>query len=90
MNLLLPEQEIQLCLMFLDDQNYIGTHLLFIDGKDIGFQPQNIERLIRADKDIACGIYPRKCIHWNQVIDAVKKIQILQKMKYLTKVLLQS
>ena len=58
--------------MFLDDQNYIGTHLLFIDA-DIGFQPQNIERLIRADKDIACGIYPRKCIHWNQVIDAVKK-----------------
>jgi len=58
--------------MFLDDQNFIGTHLLFIDA-DIGFQPQNIERLIRADKDIACGIYPRKCIHWNQVIDAVKK-----------------
>ena len=58
--------------MFLDDQNYIGTHLLFIDA-DIGFQPHNIERLIRADKDIACGIYPRKCIHWNQVIDAVKK-----------------
>ena len=58
--------------MFLDDQNYIGTHLLFIDA-DIGFQPENIERLIRADKDIACGIYPRKCIHWNQVIDAVKR-----------------
>ena len=58
--------------MFLDDQDYIGTHLLFIDA-DIGFQPENIERLIRADKDIACGIYPRKCIHWNQVIDAVKR-----------------
>ena len=57
--------------MFLDDQNYVGTHLLFVDA-DIGFVPQNIERLIRADKDIACGIYPRKCIHWNQVRDAVK------------------
>jgi len=56
--------------MFLDDQNYIGTHLLFIDA-DIGFQPENIERLIRADKDIACGIYPRKCIHWDQVRDAL-------------------
>ena len=63
--------------MFLDDQNYIGTHLLFIDA-DIGFQPQNIERLIRADKDIACGIYPRKCIHWNKVIDAVKKPNITE------------
>jgi len=58
--------------LFLDDQNYVGTHLLFVDA-DIGFQPENIERLIRANKDIACGIYPRKCIHWNQVIDAVKK-----------------
>ena len=57
--------------MFLDDQNFIGTHLLFIDA-DIGFVPHNIERLIRADKDIACGIYPRKCIHWEKVIQAVK------------------
>ena len=57
--------------MYLDDKDYIGTHLLFIDA-DIGFQPANIERLIRADKDIVCGIYPRKCIHWNQVIDAVR------------------
>ena len=57
--------------MFLDDQNFIGTHLLFIDA-DIGFVPHNIERLIRADKDIACGIYPRKCIHWEKIIQAVK------------------
>jgi predicted lactoylglutathione lyase len=58
--------------MFLDDTKYISTHLLFIDA-DIGFEPANVERLIRADKDIACGIYPRKCIHWDQVINAVKK-----------------
>ena len=57
--------------LFLDDQDYVGSHLLFVDA-DIGFVPENIERLIRANKDIACGIYPRKCIHWNQVIDAVK------------------
>ena len=57
--------------MFLDDQDYIGTHLLFIDA-DIGFGPINVDRLIRADKDIVCGIYPRKCIHWDQVIKAVK------------------
>lgn len=58
--------------MFMDDQNFIGTHLLFIDA-DIGFTNDNIERLIRADKDIVCGIYPRKCIHWNQVRDAIKE-----------------
>ena len=57
--------------MFLDDQDYIGTHLLFIDA-DIGFVPQNIERLIRADKDIVCGIYPRKCIHWEKIRGVLK------------------
>jgi len=58
--------------MFLDDTNFVGTHLLFVDA-DIGFDNDNIERLIRADKDIACGIYPRKCVHWDQVIKAVKE-----------------
>jgi glycosyltransferase involved in cell wall biosynthesis len=58
--------------MFLDDKNFVGSHLLFIDA-DIGFGTGNIERLIRADKDIVCGIYPRKCIHWNQVKDALIK-----------------
>ena len=58
--------------MFLDDTNFVGTHLLFVDA-DIGFNSENIERLIRADKDIACGIYPRKCIHWDKVINAVKQ-----------------
>ena len=57
--------------MFLDDTKYVGTHLLFVDA-DIGFEPANVERLIRVDKDIACGIYPRKCVHWDQVITAVK------------------
>jgi hypothetical protein len=62
---------------------YVGTHLLFIDS-DIGFELQKIlNALIRADKDIVCGIYPRKCVHWDQVINAVKKILILQKMKSL-------
>ena len=58
--------------MMMDQKDYVATHLLFIDA-DIGFQPMNIERLIREDKDIACGIYPRKCIHWDKVISAVKK-----------------
>ena len=58
--------------MFLDDKDYVGSHLLFIDA-DVGFGPANIDRLIRADKDIVCGIYPRKCIHWDQVIRAVKE-----------------
>ena len=58
--------------MFLDDQNFIGTHLLFIDA-DIGFNAQNIERLLCVDKDIACGIYPRKHIHWENVQKLLKE-----------------
>ena len=58
--------------MMMDQKEFIATHMLFIDA-DIGFQPQNIERLVCADKDVVCGIYPRKCHHWDQVIDAVKQ-----------------
>jgi hypothetical protein len=48
-----------------------ATHLMFIDA-DIGFNPQDIPRMITADKDIICGIYPKKEINWVQVTEAVK------------------
>ena len=48
--------------MMMDAQDYVATHLLFIDA-DIGFTWRNVERLICADKDIACGVYPRKHLH---------------------------
>ena len=52
--------------MMLDQQDFIATHLLFIDA-DIGFSWKNIERLICADKDVVCGIYPRKHIHLEKI-----------------------
>lgn len=58
--------------MMMDQTDYVATHLLFIDA-DIGFQPQNIERLLCFDKDIVCGVYPRKHIHWEKVIDTLKQ-----------------
>jgi hypothetical protein len=58
--------------MMMDQTDYVATHLLFIDA-DIGFNAQNIERLLCADKDVVCGIYPRKCIHWEKVIAEFKK-----------------
>lgn len=42
------------------------THLMFIDA-DIGFTPQQVERLLLLDQDIAAGMYPVKVIHWPQV-----------------------
>ena len=46
------------------------THLMFIDS-DIGFNPQDIIKMVEADKDIICGLYPKKEINWNQVSEAV-------------------
>jgi hypothetical protein len=49
-----------------------ATHLMFIDA-DIGFNPADIVRMVRADKDIICGMYPKKEINWKSVSDAVKQ-----------------
>lgn len=42
-----------------------ATHLLFIDA-DIGFLPQNVFRLLDADKDVAAAVYPLKRIDWEK------------------------
>ena len=47
---------------FLD--NPAATHLLFVDA-DIGFEPQQVERLLRLDKDFAGALYPLKSIDWD-------------------------
>jgi len=44
--------------MMMDQTDFAASHLLFIDA-DIGFHWQNIERLLCADKDVVCGIYPK-------------------------------
>ena len=44
------------------------THLLFIDS-DIKFRGADIMAMLEVDKDIICGIYPKKEINW----DSVKK-----------------
>ena len=50
------------------------THMLFIDS-DIRFIPEQIPPMIEADKDIICGIYPKKEINWQQVREAVGRGQ---------------
>jgi hypothetical protein len=47
---------------FLD--NPATTHLLFVDA-DIGFEPQQVERLLQFDKDFAGALYPLKSIDWD-------------------------
>ena len=46
-----------------------ATHLMFIDA-DIGFNPRDIVTMLTCDKDITCGIYPKKGINWETIKEA--------------------
>lgn len=47
-------------------------YLMFIDA-DIGFSGKDVLTLIEADRDIACGIYPKKEINWSSVRRGVQE-----------------
>lgn len=49
---------------FLDDAD--ATHLLFIDA-DIGFEPDQVLRLIACAADMCAAVYPIKRIDWDKV-----------------------
>ena len=46
------------------------SHLMFIDA-DIEFHAEDILSMVDANKDVICGIYPRKQLDWEQVAQAV-------------------
>ena len=46
------------------------THLMFIDA-DIKFDPNAILAMLEVDKEIICGIYPKKEINWETVKQAM-------------------
>jgi len=48
-----------------------ATHMMFIDA-DIRFNPNDIFPMLEADKDIICGIYPKKEINWQTVRNAIE------------------
>jgi len=41
-------------------------YLMFIDA-DIGFDGEAVAQLMLTDRDIACGIYPKKEVNWDSV-----------------------
>jgi hypothetical protein len=55
---------------FLDDPN--ATHLLFIDA-DIGFEPDQVLRLIECGAEMCAAIYPVKRIDWDKVKTTIEK-----------------
>ncbi len=53
----------ELVRVFLESDH---DYLMFIDA-DIGFDGEAILQLMAADKDVACGIYPKKEVNWDSV-----------------------
>ncbi|HEX5380545.1 MAG TPA: hypothetical protein VFW47_18350 [Phenylobacterium sp.] len=55
-----------------------ATHLLFVDA-DIGFTPDQVFRLLDADRDLVGGVYPLKQVDWAKArqaaLDGLKDIQ---------------
>lgn len=49
-----------------------STHLLFIDA-DISFDAKDVLALLALDKPVIAGTYPKKCINWTNVKDAIIK-----------------
>ena len=47
-----------------------ATHMMFIDA-DIHFRPEDIFPMLEADKNIICGVYPKKEINWQGVKQAM-------------------
>lgn len=58
-----------------------GDYLMFIDA-DIGWNPHDILPMIEADKDIICGIYPKKEINWHGVKAAVEAGVPVEQLKH--------
>jgi hypothetical protein len=61
---LITRARASLIAQFLDDPS--ATHLLFIDA-DIGFEPEQVLRLIQCGADMSAAVYPIKRIDWDRV-----------------------
>jgi hypothetical protein len=60
-----------------------ATHLFFIDA-DIKFEAVDVPAMIDADKDVICGIYPKKEINWDFVKMAISQGVPTDQLKYWT------
>ncbi len=61
---LITRARASLIAQFLDDPS--STHLLFIDA-DIGFEPEQVLRLIECGAEMCAAVYPIKRIDWDKV-----------------------
>jgi hypothetical protein len=62
---LITRARANLVTQFLDDPT--ATHFLFVDA-DIGFEPEQVFRLIESGADVVAGVYPIKRVNWNKAM----------------------
>lgn len=55
--------------------NKAATHFMFIDA-DIRFQPESIFQMISCDKDVIGGLYPKKTLPINYVINLKPQVTV--------------
>lgn len=65
---LIPRARNELARLCLE---YDFDYLMFVDA-DISFGGDAVWRLMQADKDVVCGIYPKKEIAWDRIEEAAK------------------
>jgi hypothetical protein len=61
---LITRARASLIAQFLDDPS--ATHLLFIDA-DIGFEPEQVLRLLQCGAEMCAAVYPVKRVDWDRV-----------------------
>jgi hypothetical protein len=60
---LITRARANLVTLFLDNPS--ATHLLFVDA-DIGFEPDQVFRMIESGADVVAGAYPIKRVNWDK------------------------
>ncbi len=81
---LIPRARNTLCHTFMTHTNY--THLLFLDA-DIEFDPEDVLRLLEANKPIIGGMYPKKKIDWQKMAEFINKNKNIEYTSELLKLL---
>lgn len=66
---LITRARANLMTQFLDDPT--ATHFLFVDA-DVGFQPNQVFRLIESGADVVAALYPIKRVNWDKARRAIE------------------
>ena len=83
---LITRARASLIAQFLEDPD--ATHLLFLDA-DIGFEPEQVLRLIQCGAEMCAAVYPIKRIDWDRVksaIDSARSEPAAASLKYVVEV----